>query len=118
MMIKVHVEEVAGHRRAPVRKERACSADAGNADSTASVGEEWQSGQEAARPAKVVPLTKINHAESTNPHQCTLTPSNARELIEAHDVIEVGPRRATMTAPATSPPPSVSDASPPYRRRA
>ena len=40
------------------------------------------------------------------------------ELIEAHEVIEIGPRRAASTVPATSPPPSVSDASPPYRRRA
>jgi len=47
MMIKVHMEEVAGHRRAPERKETECSADAGKRRSRAGFGgKEWQSGQE------------------------------------------------------------------------
>ena len=40
------------------------------------------------------------------------------ELVEAHDFMEIGPRRAAGRAPATSPPRSVSDESDPYRRRA
>jgi hypothetical protein len=40
------------------------------------------------------------------------------ELIEAHDVIEIGQRQATLIAPAKPPPSGVTDASPPHRRRA
>ena len=39
------------------------------------------------------------------------------ELIEAHEVIELGPRPPARNSP-TTPPPSINDASPPYRRRA